>query len=69
MARTIGVSSKVVPGRRFHSDPTQRQIAEFAHKKLLVDARTCIERSKALVKGSRELIHASRELRRQAKRH
>ncbi len=49
-------------------DPTKRRLAELASKKLLVDARKCVERSKELVKGSRALIAATRQMRRGKKR-
>ena len=51
--------------RHSSNDPTQRAIAHMASKKLLVNARKCVERSKALIKGSRDLIEASRESRKQ----
>ncbi len=55
--------SPVVRRRRVAKDPANRRLAELAFKKLLVDSHKCVERSKALVAGSRTLIDASRELR------
>ncbi len=44
------------------ADSTRREITGLARKKMLVDSRKCVQRSRELVKGSKVLIEASRKL-------